>query len=65
MILNRCPAAFALYRLCEKMGHQVVIITDTVIEAACRIDSFADRLRQEFRELKNGGSLYPEVPQGW
>ena len=26
--------AFALYRLCEKMGHQVVIITDTLIAGA-------------------------------
>ena len=58
--------AFALYRLCEKMGHQVVIITDTVIARALQ-DRFVCRsiAGTSFETAsETAESLYREAPPG-
>ena len=58
--------AFALYRLCEKMGHQVVIITDTVIAGALQ-DRFVCRsiAGTSFETVsKTAEALYREAPPG-
>ena len=58
--------AFALYRLCEKLGNQPVIITDTVIAGALQ-DRFACRsiAGQTFETVsKHAEALYREAPPG-
>ena len=56
--------AFALYRLCEKMGHQAVIITDTGIAEACRIDSLSIA-GKSFEPSQKRRSCIGRHPQGW
>ena len=58
--------AFALYRLCEKMGHQVVIITDTAIAGALQ-DQFVCRsiAGTSFETVsKTAEALYREASPG-
>ncbi len=58
--------AFALYRLCEKLGNQPVIITDTVIAGALQ-DRFACRsiAGKSFETVsKTAEALYREAPPG-
>ena len=57
--------AFALYRLCEKMGHQPVIITDTVIAEAVQ-DRFACKsiAGKSFGTVsKTAEALYRKAPR--